>query len=75
MSSIQSTISNSDQHSNADILESLKNAARAMSKNWQTDYWVTDEGQSELLRIIDLRSQKPCPGLNMFDYTNDTKAM
>ena len=75
MESMQSTISNADQHSNAEILESLKKAAKAMSRNWQTDYWVTDEGQSKLLRIIDLRAQKPCTGLNMFDYTNETKAM
>ena len=36
---------------------------------------MSDEGQSEVPRRIDIRAQKPSSGLHMFDYTSDTKAM
>ena len=36
---------------------------------------MSDEVQSELLRRIDIRAKKPSSGLNMFDYTLDTKAI
>ena len=36
---------------------------------------MSDEGQSELLRRIDIRAKKPSLGLWVFDYTSDTTAL
>ena len=36
---------------------------------------MSDDGQIELLRRIEVRSEKPASYLNMFDYTDGTKAM
>ena len=46
-----------------------------MAKQQKSDYWLSDKGQSELLRRIDIRSRKPESCLNVMDYTHDTKAM
>ena len=57
------------------ILTLFKKAAKMMSTMGKAEYWLSDEGQKELLRRIDIRAKKPVSGLNMFDYTADTKAM
>ena len=36
---------------------------------------MSDDGQTELLRRIDVRNEKPASYLSMFDYTDGTKAM
>ena len=75
MNSMQDIIANVDERSNAEILASLKKAANMMSMRDKAEYWLSDEGQSELLRRIDMRAKKPDSGLSMFDYTSDTKAI
>ena len=75
MNSMQDIIANVDERSNAEILTSLKKAASMMSMRDKTEYWLSDEGQSELLRRIDVRAKKPDSGLSVFDYSFDTKAM
>ena len=54
MNSMQEIIANVDERSNAEILTSLRKAANMMSMQDKTEYWLSDEGQSELLRRIDL---------------------
>ena len=46
-----------------------------MAKQNQSDDWMSDDGQTELLRRIEVRNEKPASYLNMFDYTDGTKAM
>jgi hypothetical protein len=46
MNSMQDTIDNADERSNAEILTSLKKAAKMMSMRDKTEYWLSDEGQS-----------------------------
>ena len=46
-----------------------------MAKQNQSDYWMSDDGQTELLRRIEVRNEKPASYFNMFDYTDGTNAM
>ena len=46
-----------------------------MAKQNQSDDWMSDDGQTELLRRIEVRNEKPASYLNMFVYTDGTKAM
>ena len=71
---MQDIIANVDERSNVEIVTSLREAANMMSMQDKTEYWLSDEGQSEFRRI-DIRAKKPDSGLSMFDDTSDTKAM
>ena len=75
MNPMQDIIANVDERSSDEILTLLKKAAKMMSTMGKAEYWLSDEGQKELLRRIDIRAKNPDFGLNMFDYTADTKAM
>ena len=44
---------------NDQILDNLRKAAGIMQDETHSDYWLTDEGQSELLRRIQARSESP----------------
>ena len=46
-----------------------------MASKSKSDYWLSSDGQTDLLRMIDVRSQKPNKSLDMFDYMSETKAM
>jgi hypothetical protein len=69
---MQDIIANVDDRSSAEILTSLKKAANMMWMRDKTEYWLSDDGQSELLRRIDIRAKKPDSGLSVFDYSFDT---
>ena len=69
MDSMQDIIANVDDKSNVEILTSLRKAANMMSMQDKTNHWMSDEGQSELLRRIDIRVKKPSSVLIMLDYT------
>ena len=69
MNSMQDIIANVDEKCNVEILSSLQKAANMMAMQDKTNYGISDEGQSKLLRRIDIRAKKPRPGLNMFDYS------
>ena len=44
---------------NLQILDNLRKAAGIMQGKTHSDYWITDEGQSDLLRRIQARSESP----------------
>ena len=67
MNSIYDTIANADPNTNVEVLEALKQAAKLMAKREKTDYWLSDEGQNELLGQIDIRNKKPSSSLDMLD--------
>lgn len=69
MNSMQAIIANVDERSSEEILTLLKKAAKIMSTMGKAEYRLSDEGQKELLRRIDIRAKKPDSGLNKFDYT------
>ena len=72
---MQDIIANVVERSSDEILTLLKKAAKMMSTMGKAEYWLSDKGQKELLRRIDIRAKKPDSGLNIFDYAADTKAM
>ena len=41
----------------------------------QSDDWMSDDGQTELLRRIEVRNEKPASYLSMLDYTDGTKTI
>ena len=49
MNSMQTVINSADQCTNSEILESLMQAASMMAIQNQNDYWMSDDGQTELL--------------------------
>ena len=59
MNSMQNVINSAEQCSNSEILESLMQAAPMMAKQNQSDYLMSDDGHTELLRRIEVRSEKP----------------
>ena len=76
MKSLEDVLQSADQNSNADILNSINQVANAMAVKKHGDYWTTDAGQAELLRMIDVRSKPPSAGsLFIFDYTTESKSM
>ena len=75
MNSMQAVINNADECTNSEILESLMQAASMLAVQNQDEYWMSDDGQTELLRRIDVRNEKPASYLSMFDYSDGTKAM
>jgi hypothetical protein len=80
-----------DKHSNADVLKCLRAAAILIQKKTNSDYWISDDGQAELLRRIQSSSAPPSSGtascswgsstsvgaatLSPLDYTQATKDM
>ena len=75
MNSVQVEIDSAKESAKPRILESLTRAATVMAKENQNNNWLTEDGQSELLRRIEARNVKPTSHLDMFDYTDGTKAM
>ena len=75
MNSICYAFSKAHPNANVEVHAALKQAAKFMAKRDNTYYWLSDEGQNELLRQIDIRNKKRSSSLDMFDYTADTKAM
>ena len=67
-------LENAGNCTNEEIIASLRQAAKVMSKKQMTEYWLSDDGQDELVRRIEERSKKP-ETLAMLDYNADTKAM
>ena len=73
------------------VLDNLQKAANAMQSKTRNDYWLTDEGQSDILRRIHKRSRPPAstsaygtstsigsaitPTLSPLDYTQASNAM
>ena len=74
MNSMHHILENSCDCTNEEIIASLRQAAKIMAKKQMTEYWLSDDGQDELLRRIDERSRKP-DTLAVLDYNADTKAM
>jgi hypothetical protein len=78
-------------YTNSQVLDNLRKAANAMQGKTRNDYWLTDEGQSDILRRIHERSRPPAstsaygtstsigsaitPTLSPLDYTQASKAM
>ena len=56
------------------ILNGLKQTAAELDMKHKSNYWMSDEGQSELLRRYDLR-RPPTGLLAPMDYTAESKAM
>ena len=77
-------------YTNSQVLDNLQKAANAMQGKTRNDYWLTDEGQSDILRRIHERSRPPAstsaygtstsigsaitPTLSPLDYTVASKA-
>ena len=69
--------------SDVPILGNLKKAATIMQGSSGTDYWTSEEGQSELLRMIHAESKRPSAAprqwrrssLSPLDYTDASNAM
>jgi len=75
--------------SNGEILANLARASNLMMNSTGADYWISDDGQAELLRRIQLesgptsttaprswgRSGTSAAGLSPLDYTQASKAM
>ena len=60
----------------SEVLQNIQNLAKIEAQQKRSDYWTSDEGQSELLRMIDERSKPPGKGsLSALDYTQESKAM
>ena len=53
---IYDAISNAVQNTNVEVFEALKQAVKLMAKRDKTDNVLSDEGQNELLRQIDIRT-------------------
>ena len=67
MNSVQNEIDSAEESAKPRILESLTRATTVMAKEKQSNYWMTEDGQSELLRRIEARNVKPTSHLDMFD--------
>lgn len=59
MNSMQTSINNADECTNSEILESLMQAASMLAVQNQDEYWMSGDGQTELLMRIDVRNEKP----------------
>ena len=76
MDNIPKMLSKPDNSSNGAILDALRRAGDILKTSQKSDYWDSEAGQTELLRMIDDRNQRPPPsGLNVMDYTEQSKAM
>ena len=80
---IPGILNDAKNFSNVQILENLKKAATIMQVSSGTDYWISDEGQSDLLRRIHAESKPPSAAprqwgsssLSPLDYTIASKAL
>ena len=73
---------------NAQKLAALKNMGKALTEKSNSDWYLTDNGQAELLRMYEKTAKPPSakppqdtkkspykPGLFVMDYTHESKAM
>jgi hypothetical protein len=86
---IPGILNDSKSYSNAEILYNLRQAAGIIQQSSGIDYWITDDGQSELLRRIHADSKPPSSaphswgrstgvgssGLSPLSYTKESEAM
>ena len=76
---LEETLAKSSESTNADILNALKLAAKALGMEHKNKYWMTDAGQEELLRKYEATpkpsSSQGSNGLFVFDYTAQSKSM
>ena len=56
---IPGILNDAGNFSNTQILDNLKKAASIMQRNSGIDHWLSDEGQSELLRMIHADAKPP----------------
>ena len=84
MDNVKGIMENANEKTNPEILAAIHKAANAMAAKKHSDYWLSDAGQAELLRMIDVRAAKHAPGhkepqypasLCPLDYTQASKAM
>ena len=79
MKSIPEIMKQANHSTNAQILDAIQKASEIVAKKKKSDYWMSNDGQAELHRMIDDRAQKPSECANssifMFDYSQETKAM
>ena len=78
---LEQTLSSASNSSNAEILVALKQAGQALASSSNLDYWLTDAGQTELLRKYESDAKPPSSGsprpagLYMFEVTyTETRA-
>ena len=61
---------------NSQICDTFQKQAKVFNKDNKTDFWLSDAGQTELLRRLDVDSNRHSSnGLSVFDYTAESKAM
>ena len=86
---IPGILNDSKSYSNKEILYNLRQAAGIIQQSSGIDYWITDDGQSELLRRIQADSKPPSSaphswgrstgvgssGLSPLSYTKESEAM
>ena len=75
MNFVPNDIDSAEENAKPRFLESLTRAAAVMAKEKQSNYWMTEDAQAEWLRRIEACNVKPTSRLDMFDYTDGTKAM
>ena len=79
MIGVKNILDEADKKTNPEILVSLRKAAELMAKKKRDDFWTSDEGQAELLRMITARAKPPerqyKKSLFGLDYTTESKAM
>ena len=65
--------------SDSEILNAIRKSADVLQNKRNGEYWMTEEGQDELMKKIELNSKPPTGhlsgGLSVFDYTDASKAM
>ena len=57
------------------ILSSLRRAGPILRSSQKSDYWTSEEGQATMLRKIKSRECPPAADVNVFDYTEESKAL
>ena len=68
---IPGILNDAGNFSNVQILQNLKKAASIMQRNSGIDHWLSDEGQSELLRMIHANSEPPASALQPWGRSMD----
>ena len=81
MKMIPDIIKRAKSSTNNEVIDALKQAAEIITAKMESEYWVSDEGQSELLKMLEERAKPPtskertaAPLLEL-DYTAESKAM
>ena len=77
---LEETLAQSSKSTNAEILDALKLAAKALEMEHRNKYWMTDAGQEELLRKYEAASKpssasQRCNAMFVVDYTAQSKSM